>query len=767
MTASTPTAEHALRFWSTSHLLRYLPAVVAVLACLGLLARYDTPATVTLLYVLYGIVAVALPGTLLWRRVRGPATSFVEDVAVGTAVGLAIQVLLAYALAPLGVSRFSWVWAVLVLAWFLLVPAERARSWTRPGPRGTSVASAWVQSAAVAASALWLSATSLARDPVVAVDGTGPWVRAVPVTAYVDLPFHQSIAAGIDRTFPLVYPYLYDEPLNYHLFAYEHLAGVTRATGIDLTWVLFRLDPIALVALAVVLVGVLARRLSGRSLAAPVAAVVVTLSSAVSVYGWSATPFQSPGLLQFATYRSPTHTFGMPLFLAMLVVATPLLRGRLTRRGLPLLVVLTVLAFATAGSKATFLPVLVCGLLLAGVVQLVLRQRDRALAVLAVGAVTCAALAFSTLVILGGQSGSLLIDPLRLTSSFAIVPASGATFPEHAALLTAIALWAWLSAGIGVLLLLRRRQLTDSAFWMVVGSVVAGTAAALLTAANGLSQLYFLYACWPLLGILTAWGLVEASARLGRPAAVVLLGALPVGAVLAWGVTHLNGTDQPTHVPGGFPYRAILGPWLVLLVLATLVALGVGLLAGRSRTRGAAAALGAATLVALIAGGSLTVRAHDVAAAAKQVATDAPVESEGWVVPRGGALAALALRDQAGTDDVVATNAHCYGPPDNCDSRHFWVSALTERRTVVEGWAYPEGFHEGQTRTSPFWDQARYLENEAVFTSPSADAVDALVRDYGVRWLFVDRTIARESPDLARYADLVLENDDAAVYRVG
>jgi hypothetical protein len=94
------------------------------------------------------------------------------------------------------------------------------------------------------------------------------------------------------------------------------------------------------------------------------------------------------------------------------------------------------------------------------------------------------------------------------------------------------------------------------------------------------------------------------------------------------------------------------------------------------------------------------------------------------------------------------------------------VSAVTERRVLVEGWAYPEGFRPGQTRTSPFWDVDRYEANEAVFDAPDEAAVRRLADEWGVRWLVVDRTLGVEDPALRRYATLVLENDQAAVYRI-
>ena len=57
----------------------------------------------------------------------------------------------------------------------------------------------------------------------------------------------------------------------------------------------------------------------------------------------------------------------------------------------------------------------------------------------------------------------------------------------------------------------------------------------------------------------------------------------------------------------------------------------------------------------------------------------------------GEHYAAQWVARNAGPDDIVATNVHCENvktPPADCISRSFWVSAMTERAVVLEGWAY-------------------------------------------------------------------------------
>jgi hypothetical protein len=754
-------------------------------AVMGLLVQQGTPVAVVLAHLGFLLLTAVLPGTALWRLVHPRGATLVEDVAMGTAVGLAVHVVLAFVLAPLGFARAAWLWSPVVLLVSVFHPAWRRR-WTARHPVRTVAWAALAQAAAVVGVAAWVSWTSFARNPVERLDGSGLGVTAAPIQGYIDMPFHQAVAGGIDTVFPLVYPYLFDEPLRYHLFVYHHLASASAVTGVDLTWVVYRLHTLPLVALAVVLSGVLAHRLSGRAAAAPLAAVVVSLSGPVVPLGWMATPFFDPGLVHFATFRSPTQTFGLPLFLATLVAMTALLRSGV-RGSFPVLVCFALLAVASGGSKSTFLPVLLCGLLLAVALAVVRRSSPAVPAVLL--GIAAGAFGLLAAVMFGGQSGSLAVAPLALLDALPVVASVGGA-PSGVAkvVLLALTLASWSSVGVAALLL-GRRLVTDPATVAVLGAAVAGLCAALLTQAAGTSQLYFLYSSWPLLGVLSAAGLASAVARRPAAAAGLVLGVLLAGVALVRLVAAADGPVPPATA--GFPLIALGRPWGVVVATVLLVGVVVAVVVAeadrrRSPARGDApedlchgrtrdgtpstglgpAAVGILVCTTLLVGAGLSVRAGQVAEAAVGLVTDQPVAPEGMVIGTERSRAALHVRRAAAREDVVATNAHCYGPPDACDARHFWVSALTERRVLVEGWAYPEGFRPGRTRTSPFWDQERFAENEAVFAVGDPGSVARLRDRYGVRWLVVDRAFGVEADQLAQSAGLVHEGDDVAVYEI-
>ncbi|MDX6239292.1 MAG: hypothetical protein QOG10_4107, partial [Kribbellaceae bacterium] len=137
---------------------------------------------------------------------------------------------------------------------------------------------------------------------------------------------------------------------------------------------------------------------------------------------------------------------------------------------------------------------------------------------------------------------------------------------------------------------------------------------------------------------------------------------------------------------------------------------------------------------------------------------------------RSEADAARWIRDNSKPGDLVATNAHCMiQRGKTCDSRHFWIAALSERPVLVEGWSYTNKANRDSITTGvnpsllPFWDTQRLATNDAAFTSPSAAVVESLHR-YGVRWLFADNRAGEISPNLKQYFRLRYATLDATIY---
>ena len=141
----------------------------------------------------------------------------------------------------------------------------------------------------------------------------------------------------------------------------------------------------------------------------------------------------------------------------------------------------------------------------------------------------------------------------------------------------------------------------------------------------------------------------------------------------------------------------------------------------------------------------------------------------------GGVDAAEYVEARSDPDDIMATNMHCKSPTARkCDNRHFWLSAYSERRVVIEGWGYTAPttanfLADRRNSTIPNPYPRRLTVNDAAFTEPSARTVSALVDAYGVDWLFVAKKYdadVRALSALTGSVEQVFDNSHYAVFRV-
>ncbi|MDQ6685997.1 MAG: hypothetical protein M3Z50_00035, partial [Actinomycetota bacterium] len=106
-----------------------------------------------------------------------------------------------------------------------------------------------------------------------------------------------------------------------------------------------------------------------------------------------------------------------------------------------------------------------------------------------------------------------------------------------------------------------------------------------------------------------------------------------------------------------------------------------------------------------------------------------------------------------------------------CNARRFMVAAYTERRVLVEGWAYTRRAKYGghgapgyDSRTAPFWDPALLALNDGFLSHPTAAAARKLY-GLGVRWVFVDRTVG-PGTSLVPYASLRMKKPTVVVWQL-
>jgi hypothetical protein len=741
-------------------------AAVALLTVVALLAT-GTPALDVARYAGYLGYAILLPGTLVYRALRGRPRTLVEDLAVGAATGFALELAAWAAYSGAGLAGWLWSWPLLVAVPFAAVPALRRHWWPRgyqPVPAGW----AWAVAAVAAAAVGYLTLAYLAMTPITP---TGPHPY------YQDLLYHLSFAAEAQQHFPLQAPQLAGEPLNYHWFTDAHLATAGLISGVDLPTVLFRLYLVPIAVAAVALLAVAGWRVSGRPWVGPLAAALVFAVGELKLSPGSGTGVGT--VFAFTAWASPSMTYSYLFLFPLVMLVAQRLAGRPEPRDRGAWVLIALFLLASAGSKSSTIPVLLAGAGLVLAVGLLRRRIVRPAA-----AVLGAALAVqvvSSVVLLGGQAYGVAIGPLRTVAELPFAKAAlapeRADWKDAALVAAAAALWAVVLfarlAGIPALLA-RRRWRPDDVELFLLGGFVAGAAAALLLTHPGGGQAYFLKAGWPLGAILSAWGFVELvrDRRPSRRLAYAVAGALAAITVV---LVAMAPRLWPPARPVGARAVLVAAEPLLALAAAGAVATAGWLLLRRARPelRGAGAVVAlAAVLGAGAANLPLEVRPIIDGLAADRLPATAPTGVSPSMV-----AAARWVRDHAGPDDIVATNAHCLNQaPDGlrgrpCDARAFWVSGFGERRVLVEGWGYsnrivgttpPAGLGYAE---QPFWDPELLAANDTAFTDPTPRRLAALRHRYGVRWLVADRRVG-VSPELAALATLRHRGPDAEVYEL-
>lgn len=756
--------------------LAWLPGVVALAGCAATVRYYGISAGDVAKFAGYLLLAVAIPGVLLWRATGLGSGVLVEELAAGTAVGYAVGVGSYLAARASGVPNLSLSAPAVIITVFVAAPRLR-RHW-RGGRVRAPAGWAWFMTAVVGVVLVW-SAISFFK----------PYGLTPPAdqTPYVDLPFHLALVGELkNHALPHV-PYVAGQPLDYHWFVYANLAGTSWATGIETQVLLLRLALLPMILVTLVLLGATARRLTGRWWASAAMVALLLLFYPPDPYGWTRPAVPSGTLV--LPWLSPTQGFGATIFAALTLLLVQLVGGRRRpadptgppgRRAFAW-VLLTGLLFAVAGAKATFLPLLACGLVAVVAWDGLFNRRLNRAALLAL-APTIAALAFAQLVLFGGGNGGLIWAPLttiKVATPIAVGTGLATWTPPGLALTVAtvltILLWAAGIAGIAGLAL--RGAWRDPAVPLALGIGLAGIGAALVFNQSGSSQLYFWASGTPYLQLLSIVGLSAAiSAR--RPTWRAWL-ALLLAAAAGVAVVHVLRTHTGRAVPrtGGrweLVWAQIVAPIGWLLLAAVLI--GVAVYAAqrlRAGRRGLGLAVGAAAISLMAAG--LVPFAVDTSRT-----LTGRVRASGWgyaplstriTVPPGGVAAARWLRDHSAPGDLVATNAHCASPAREarCDNRNFWISGYAERHVLVEGWGYTDTANEEFAKTGvnsryvPFWDPDLLAANDAAFADPSAASVGDLRDRYGVRWMFVDERYPH-SADLDRFAARRFASGDVAVY---
>ncbi|MET7425855.1 hypothetical protein [Dactylosporangium sp. NPDC005555] len=759
--------------------------MLGVLIFIGL-AFYGVPVWTTAIFAGYVALGLILPGMLIWRAVRGRPGWFVEDVAAGLAVGYSCEVMIYIGARAIGAPLLNVAFPIVTIAVFAAVPGLR-RHW-RGTDRAEERTPLWFSSI-LSGSALVLFYWSIIR-----FFRTHDLAEPGMLSPDGDSPFHLALLGDAKHHMPLASPWLPEQPVLYHWFVYAEMASTSWVTGIEPQVLLLRLSPLPMVFGFLMLMAVLGKRLTGKWWAGAAAAVTTYFVLTPTPYqwrlgGWFSTfgtnAYEDGSSLRAQMWTSPTQTFGAILFAGLALVLVDVLTDR-NRKRWALVILLTA---AVTGGKATFLPMLLAGLLLVVAVRMLTRKRVHPAALITSGIAFLAVL-FAQFVLFGGAAQGLAIEPLHFarisgapyTATFALPGLGG---PWRLLLVTAITFVCWACIWPGLLglskLAKRRRpdlKIAADPVILMFGIGLSGIGALLIFGHEGGAEGWFMVSGRPYLSLAAVVGLAMITPNdvpTGRMLKWVY-GAIGTGAAILIVVHELNPkwTPRPGRV-GGAAQTAFHLVWPYLAVFA-LLAVAVWVV---RRSSFPAKGTVYASLLAGICLVTTLLHLFETTREANQTGWRGVQQYEAFI-PEGTKDAGRWLRDHSKPSDLVATNAHCVvasdTPPGVCDNRHFAFAAYTERRFLIEGWGFTNRTHVVAAETgtnavwAPYWNQQLLTDNDQAFAQPSAATVGKLRDQYGVRWLFVyeapDPDDAPLAPTLGDFAQFRHRAGQIAVYEI-
>lgn len=687
------------------------------------------------------VLSQVIPGTLAWRAVRPPRGWLLEDLVAGLGVGAALAVAGQALAGSLQLALMAWVPAGVVTVIVLAVPSVRRRALS-----ATTTPVPWWWGPAVSAALVPLL-LSLQRFYRGAALGWEEGFRRLST----DWQFHLSIVGQLAHRGPGAIPFVEGEPLSYHWFSHAWVAQVGTTSGIPLDAALFRVGPPVLALGLVLAVAIVAVRLSGRPWAGPVAALVAVSSGDVNVFG---------GLTVFTGGVLTTHgalSLQFASFLAVVLVG--LLSARWTGSSHPWSAALVVLlAMATAGGKGSALPLVLAGLALAFAVSLFARWPSWRAIGTDLGLVTASFV--GVFLVVFGVSTRTELDPTQALSEAGIsayllkpIEEPGLGLVVLGALLVVASVGARAAGLLAGMTLPDVRR--DPMAVVLLGSTVVATLAVVVLTTRGKSQYYFLRNAIPLMAIGTSMGLIALRRALARGFLRSSLIGAAAGMVALVAVERLfPAVRQAT--PGLLDTTLLRTASVVLVIGAAAWIAARGDVGGRVPAGAVAAATAALAL-------AVTPTLWSQMTSGLPEGPPAVAPTDRFAVSADQMEAARWLRDHSDVDDLVATNRHCTSPTwVNCDSRRFAVSAYTERRVLLEGYAYTRGWVQQPGGTyKPFWDEELQAVNDGFFESPSPEAARDLAQR-GVQWAFVDKT-TNWDPGVTDVAEPVYETEWALV----
>jgi hypothetical protein len=284
-------------------------------------------------------------------------------------------------------------------------------------------------------------------------------------------------------------------------------------------------------------------------------------------------------------------------------------------------------------------------------------------------------------------------------------------------------------------------QKTFNTFFPFVITILAGIGGTLLLETWGYSQLFLLYSVIPFIGVLLASSAFYKSTELSVEK-ILLISLGLIGQPVLFQLFS-------SFVPSSQVLRTF-GLWVLATVFVLLVA-------------GIAARVQSQKVITYLLLTSLSIGIFSGLTKFDQQAYSLPEHP--YSITIGTAKIARYLKDNSDKNDLIATNRHCAGPEENqtCTARQFSLSALSERRVLLEGWSYTT-CPLAEPILNKYWKEDFWELNQDFFITPNNQNWEVFQKS-GVDWLVVDAT----RPSAANYnefADLVKSEGSVSLWKI-
>jgi hypothetical protein len=284
-------------------------------------------------------------------------------------------------------------------------------------------------------------------------------------------------------------------------------------------------------------------------------------------------------------------------------------------------------------------------------------------------------------------------------------------------------------------------QKTFKTFFPFVITILAGIGGTLLLETWGYSQLFLLYSVIPFIGVLLASSTFYKATELNVEK-ILLISLGLIGQPVLFQLVS-------SFVPRSQVLRTF-GLWVLATVFMLLVA---GITARVQKQR----------VISYLLITSLSIGMFSGLTKFDQKAYSLPEHP--YSITVGTAKLAKYLQDNSKINDLIATNRHCAGPEENqtCTARQFALSALSERRVLLEGWSYTT-CPLSEPILNKYWKEDFWILNQDFFINPSNENWEVFQKS-GVDWLVVDST----RPSVANYnefADLVKSEGSVSLWKI-